>query len=390
MTISSFEFRSRTRLVVGPGTLDRLGELTEEFGGRRALVVSDPGVVAAGHTERGLESLRRRGIEAFLFHGVEENPTTRHVQAGVAVAKEHEVDFIIGLGGGSAMDCAKGVNFIVSCGGEMKDYWGVGKATAPLLPMIAVPTTAGTGSETQSFALIADETTHQKMACGDRRAACRAAILDPETTISLPAAVTAATGIDAIAHAVETFVTKNRNTISMALSRESWRLLVTNFECVLGNPDDIEARAGMQLGASLAGLAIENSMLGAAHSAANPLTAHFGVVHGGAVGLMLPHVVRFNADVMEDDYRDLLAAGPSGVSSSSLASNGGNVSAESLARRLEELRELSQLPGTLSGWNVDSSTLPQLAEEAASQWTAQFNPRNVNSGDFLELYRNAL
>ena len=380
MSSSAFEFRSRTRLVVGPGTLDRLGELTEELGGHRALVVSDSGVVAAGHTGRGIESLRRRGIEAFLFEGVEENPTTRHVRDCVAAAKEHAVDLIVGLGGGSSIDCAKGANFIVSCGGEMKDYWGIGKATGPMLPMIAVPTTAGTGSETQSFALIADETSHQKMACGDRRAACRVAILDPETTVSQPAAVTAATGIDAIAHAVETFVTNSRNTISMAFSREAWRLLASNFERVLDNPSDLAARAEVQLGASLAGLAIENSMLGAAHSAANPLTAHFGVVHGVAVGIMLPHVVRFNTEVVGQDYRELLGT----------CAGTRNTSGQNLADHLEKLRELSRLPGDLGSWNVDPSTLPRLAEEAAAQWTAQFNPRNLSSEDFLGLYRNAL
>lgn len=381
MSIPAFDFQSRTRIVFGAGTIDRLGELCRAEGGTRVLVVSDPGVVAAGHTERGIRSLRAAGAEVFLFQGVEENPSTKHVRLGVEFAREHRVDFIVGLGGGSAMDCAKGVNFLLSCGGEMKDYWGVGKATAALLPMIAVPTTAGTGSEAQSFALIADETTHQKMACGDPRAACRIALLDPETTLSLPIAVTAATGIDAIAHAVETFVTRRRNAISMAFSKEAWRLLQSNFARVLDEPENLEARAGMLLGATLAGLAIENSMLGAAHSAANPLTAHFGVVHGGAVGLMLPHVVRFNAQNMEEDYRELLRFGDS--------SYNGSASADALARRLEELREQSRLPGTLTGWNVARERLPQLAAEASSQWTAQFNPRSVSSEEFLALYESA-
>ncbi len=376
MSLPSLEFELRTRIVFGPGRIDCLGDLVREFGGTRVLVVSDPGVVAAGHTERGIRSIDRAGISAFLFDGVDENPTTAHVRRGVEFAQEVDIDFVVGLGGGSAMDCAKGINFIISCGGEMKDYQGVDRATADLLPMISVPTTSGTGSETQSFALIADEHTHQKMACGDKRAACRATILDPETTISQPESVTAATGVDAITHAVETYVTKPRNSISQAFSREAWRLLESNFERVLDEPNNLDARAGMQLGASLAGLAIENSMLGAAHSCANPLTANYGVVHGGAVGLMIPHIVRYNAAEMESEYREFAAIC-------------GRDDSEGLAARLDELRARSGLPGTLREWNVDRERLPELAEQAVTQWTAQFNPRSVDVADFLNLYQTA-
>ena len=139
------------------------------------------------------------------------------------------------------MDCAKGVNFVYSGGGTMHDYHGVGKATKPMLPMIAVPTTSGTGSEMQSFALISDAKTHVKMACGDKKASCRVAILDPELTLTQPAQVTSLTGIDAVSHAVETCVTKRRNPVSVQYSKEAWRLLEANFETVLQNPDDLEA-----------------------------------------------------------------------------------------------------------------------------------------------------
>ncbi len=205
------------------------------------------------------------------------------------------VDLIVGLGGGSSMDCAKGVNFLLTNGGRMEDYWGVGKATKPMLPMIAVPTTAGTGSEAQSFALIAQAESHMKMACGDKKAACRIAILDPELTVSMPASVTAATGIDAISHAVETFVCNRRNAISQLFSRQAWRLISHGFPRVLADPTDLDARGAMLLGAHLAGAAIENSMLGAAHSMANPLSAHFDTTHGVAIGVLLPHVIRLMA-----------------------------------------------------------------------------------------------
>src|SRR5262249_10634393 len=171
-----FDYQPRTRIVFGPGKIDALGALAGELGARRALVVSDPGIVRAGHVEHSLASLDKAGIEAHLFDGVEENPTTDTVEAGAALARRHEPELIVGLGGGSSMDCAKGINFIHTNGGRMHDYWGVGKATRPMLPMIAVPTTAGTGSETQSFALISDAKTHAKMACGDKKASFRIAI----------------------------------------------------------------------------------------------------------------------------------------------------------------------------------------------------------------------
>jgi len=287
-----FDFQLPTRIVFGPGRLSELGAVAASLGAQRVLVVSDPGIIAAGHTPRGIASLEQAGLTVALFDGVAENPTTWHVDAGLAVAKEFRPDLIVGLGGGSSMDCAKGINFLYSGGGRMQDYWGQGKATGPLVPMIAVPTTAGTGSETQSYALIADAESKMKMACGDRRAAFRAAILDPELTLTQPPRVTALTGIDAISHALETYVSKRRNPMSLVFSREAWRHLAANFGRVLAEPTNLEARAEMQLGAALAGLAIENSMLGAAHALANPLTASYGIAHGEAIAIVLPHVIR--------------------------------------------------------------------------------------------------
>ncbi len=171
--MTPFDFYPRTRIVFGPGKVAALGELAGELGAARTLVVSDPGIVAAGHSKRGIAALASAGIETQLFDGVGENPTTDHVAAGLKIAKRFEPELIVGLGGGSSMDCAKGINFLYSNGGQIEDYWGLGKATKPMLPMIAVPTTAGTGSETQSFALISDAKTHVKMACGDKKASFR-------------------------------------------------------------------------------------------------------------------------------------------------------------------------------------------------------------------------
>ena len=372
--IAPFDHQPRTRLVFGPGAAERAGELARRLGLKKVLLVTDAGVVAAGHAERVRRSLRAARVKSILFDKVRENPTARDAADCREAARAAGIDGFIGLGGGSSLDTAKGCNFLLTNGGRMQDYRGVGKAARPMLPLLAIPTTAGTGSECQSFALIADETTHQKMACGDPKAAARIAILDPLLTLSQPARVAACTGIDALSHALETAVTKPRNPISLAYSREAFRLCWSNLPRVLRGPADLDARAGMLLGAALGGLAIENSMLGAAHAAANPLSAHFNLVHGQAIGLMLPHVLRFNG-------RDPAAA--------RLYASLGFSSAHQLAGELESLLDLAGIPRSLSQCGVKHSSLPALAREAARQWTAAFNPRSAAAADFARLYEAA-
>jgi alcohol dehydrogenase len=384
-TVQEFDFQLRTRMVRGNNAIERLGPLASEMGARRVLVVSDPGIVEAGHVGHGIASLQKAGIDTLLFDGAQENPTTENVDAGLKFAQRFEPEMLVGLGGGSSMDCAKGINFLYSNGGEMKDYWGVGKALRPMLPMIAVPTTAGTGSEMQSFALISDAHTHVKMACGDVKASCRIAILDPLLTLTQPQQVTALTGVDAMSHALETFVTKKRNPISILFSKQSWRLIAGNFRRVLENPDDLEARAAMQLGAAYSGIAIENSMLGASHALANPVTATYGTAHGQAVGVMLPHVVRFNGQEHEAWYRELLET-TADVPGCPDPKHG----SQALAEFVTELVASAGLETNLGNCGVTNDQLGQMSENAARQWTGQFNPREVDRENLLQLYEQAL
>ena len=382
----NFDYQPRTRIVFGVNVVDRAGALASETGAKKVLLVTDPGIVAAGHAVRVRGALELAGLEVIFYDRARENPTTECVNSCVAVAKAAKIDTIVGLGGGSAMDTAKGCNFLLSNGGRMQDYWGVGKATKPMLPLIAIPTTAGTGSECQSAALIVDEETHQKMACLDPKAAARIAILDPTLTLSQPPRVTACTGIDALAHALETAVTKKRNPLSAMFSREAFKLCVTAFPEVLLAPKNLEARGRMLMGAALAGLAIENSMLGAAHAAANPLTAHFGVVHGQAVGVMLPAVIRFNA--ADPDCRRAYAEVAS-AAGANCVNDGHAHTCEELAARIDALLGLAQMPRSLAECGVERNALMNMAEEAARQWTATFNPRTVTKEDFAELYEEA-
>ena len=379
--MTPFEFHVPTRLVFGAGAIDRLGTLARELDLARPLLVSDRGLEEAGHVDRARGLLRAAGLQVEVFDDFDVNPDAAMVERGVAFARTYRPDSVIGLGGGSSLDCAKGINLLLTNGGAMADYRGYGRTHKPLLPMIAVPTTAGTGSEAQSYAVIADAVTHMKMACGDPQLAFRVAVLDPELTLSQPAAVTAAGGFDAIAHAVETAVTKRRTAISALFSREAFRLLDANYERVIERPDDIGARGAMQLGAFYAGVAIEQSMLGAAHACANPLTARYDLTHGVALAILLPHVVRWNAHAADDLYRDLVNGMPLA------AASGG--AGDKLADRLIEIGRSGGFPLDLRATGVPEQDLSILAEAAATQWTGTFNPRPFGAREALEVYQCA-
>ena len=364
--MTRFDFRPRTRVLFGEGEFARLGEVARELGGTRCLLVADRGMVEFGYAAEAARALKARRMEVTAFHDFEIT-TAEAVHAGAELAMPHQIDLIVSVGGGSSMDCAKAINFVVSNGGSIRDYWGYGKASRPMLPMVAVPTTAGTGSEAQSYAVVSEN--QIKMVCGDSKATFRAAILDPKLTVTQPHALTAATGYDAISHSVETLVSTRRTALSECFSRSAWRLLNGNFERVLKNPDDLDARGAMLIGAHFGGLAIENSMLGATHACAGPLTEHYAIPHGQAIALLLSHVVAWNSGVVGRQY-DELGSGD-------------------LVKRLRELAEIADLPVFLQDTSVREEALPRLAEEAASQWTGKFNPRPFDAEAALEIYRNA-
>jgi alcohol dehydrogenase len=375
-----FEFRPLTRVFFGTGVIDRLGTLAREAGARRVLLVSDSGVVRAGHAAAAQRLLEAAGIDVHLFQDFGPNPDGGAVEAGRAFAAPLGIGAIVAVGGGSSMDCAKGINFVLTNGGAIADYRGYGKAQTPLLPMLGVPTTAGTGSEAQSYAVIGDAYTHVKMACGDPTAAFRVALLDPSLTLSAPFNVTAIAGYDALAHAVETAATTRCTPLSEGFSHQAWRLLTGSYERALTEPEDFEARSAMQVGAFLAGMAIEQSMLGAAHACANPLTARYDIAHGAALAILLPHVVRWNADFASDRYTRLLEGAKGGQKARP---------ADRLAGLLESLAAAGGLAARLSDAGVEETALPALASLAGQQWTGSFNPRPFDEKGALEIYRLA-
>jgi alcohol dehydrogenase len=367
--MTPFDFRPRTRVVFGAGEFARLGEVARELGGTKCLLVAEREMLDCGYAQEAIRTLKARRMEVCAFHDFDRGPSADMVDAGAAFAAPLSVNLIVGLGGGSSLDCARAINFVLSNGGSIRNYWGYGKAAQPMLPMIAVPTSAGSGSEAQTYATVSDPKTNQRILCGDAKAAFRAAILDPKLTLSQPKALAAATGYDAISHAIETLVSTRRTALSDCFSRSAWRLLNTNFERMIKDPHDIEARGGMLIGAHFGGLAIENSMLGAAHACAIPVTMRFPVAHGVAIATLLSRVVEWNMPAAAKQYEEL---------------NAGD-----LARRLRELASMAELPVSLRDAAVPREALPALAEEAGSQWAGRFNPRHFDRAAALEIYESA-
>lgn len=376
--IAPFASRPSPKLVFGPGTLSELPACVREVGGTSVFLVTDTGLVRAGHAAVANQLLVSAGIPVFAYDHSHENPTEADAAACCDLARAQPFDCFVALGGGSSMDTAKAANFLLTNGGRMRDYHGYGKATKPLLPLIAIPTTAGTGSECQSYALVSRDDTHEKMACGDAKARARIAILDADLTATQPRAVAIQTGLDALAHALESAVSTRRNPISSLYSEGAFRHLSSAIGKIISGHGMVAERGEMLLGAALAGLAIENSMLGGAHASANPLTAHYGVIHGHAVATMLPHVMRFNAV-------DPSAAAIYARFTSILNETG--ISKRAVLDWVIELVEESAIPAVAA--NGSGTDFATLAQDAGKQWTGQFNPRPLHLDDYLALYRSA-
>jgi alcohol dehydrogenase len=371
----AFASRPAPRLIFGPGSLRELPAAVRSVGGTSVFVVSDPGIARAGHLDAALRMLAAAGLPAAVFADSRENPTESDAAVCRDAARAHRFDCIVAIGGGSSLDTAKACNFLLTNGGEMHDYHGYGKATRPLLPLIAIPTTAGTGSETQSYALISRDGSHEKMACGDPRALPAVAILDPDLTATLPHSAALLSGVDALTHAIESAVCTKANPLSRLHAESAFRHLATAIDRVVDGRPTADDRAQMLLGAALAGTAIENSMLGAAHASANPLTARLGVVHGRAVATMLPHVMRFNATVP--------AAAQTYAHFGTLLRLL-KVSDLSLLEWVEALVRRCRFPAL-----DPAADFALLADDATRQWTGKFNPRPLQREDFISLYRRA-
>jgi len=362
--VTPFDFRPRTRILFGAGEFARLGEVAREQNATRCLVLAGQASVDAGHAQEAVRSLKARRMEVFAFHDFASNPTVAMVEAAREYAGPQAVNLVVGLGDGDALDFAKAVNVVLSNGGSIRDYRGYGNVPKPLLPMIAVPTVAGSGNEAQSSCAIYDPpdgSKHDghKVICGDPKIFFRTAVLDANLTLRQSAALTAANGYDAMGRAVETLFSTRRTPISECFSREAYRLLDTAFGRVLRAPEDIEARSAMLLGAHFAGLAVEYSALGPAHACAQPLVKNYKLLPGAALALVLLPALEW----MEEGA--------------------------DLAPRLRHLAAAAELPTSLSDAAIPEQVLPRLAEEAATQWTGRFSSHPFDAQAALYIYRAA-
>ncbi|MGR9235368.1 iron-containing alcohol dehydrogenase (plasmid) [Rhizobium leguminosarum] len=384
--MSTFTFATVPQIIAGPGCITRLSELTKTRLGPRVMVISDDGVVKAGLVQPALASLADGGAEISIFTGVVADPPDAIIHAAVAQAISFGATGVLGIGGGSSLDVAKLVALLCKSGDALDDIYGVGKVSGQRLPLVLVPTTAGTGSEVTPISIVTTGA-YEKKGVVSPVLLPDAALLDAELTLGLPPAVTAATGIDAMVHAIEAFTSAsaNNNPVSRSLAKEALRLLGANLEIAVMRGTDLAARQAMLLGAMLAGQAFANSPVAAVHALAYPIGGRYHVPHGLSNSLVLPHVLRFNATVCGDAYAELAPClfphlGPAGL-------------AERLSGFIEGLAILPvrlNLPVRLRDVGIPKDGLPLLAESAMEQTRLLVNnPRTVSLSDAARIYEVA-
>ncbi len=381
--MSAFTFNTAPSIVAGPGVVARLGEIAAARLGARIALVTDAGLVKAGLIAPALDALAAAGIAVDVFDAVVGDPPEGVVLAAVARARAFDADGVIGFGGGSSIDVAKLVALLARGGQALADVYGVGLAKGPRLPFLAVPTTAGTGSEVTPIAIVTTGT-HEKKGVVSPVIIPDVALLDPDLTLGLPPHVTAATGIDAMVHAIEAYtsVSPNNNPVSRALAREALRLLGRNIERAVHHGGDREAREGMLLGSLLAGQAFANSPVAAVHALAYPIGGHFGVPHGLSNALVLPHVLRFNASACEALYAELAP--------DAFPDLGGHASAAAFADALAALSARVGLPPRLRDVGIPREAAPMMAEDAMRQTRLLVNnPRPLAYEDARAIYEAA-
>ena len=384
--MSDFLFSTVSDVLSGPGSSAQLGDMAAGMGIRRALVVTDPGIIKFGLLDAAVANLEANNIALNIYADVVADPPESVVLDAVRAAQEFGCDGVIGFGGGSSMDVAKLLAVLIKGEQPLADIYGVDQITGGRLPLIQVPTTAGTGSEATMVSIITTgETT--KAGVVSRTLLADKIILDASLTTGLPPAVTAATGIDAMVHAIEAFTTKNKkNPLSDMLAREALRLMAGNIETAVKQGDNLEARSAMLLGAMLAGQAFANAPVAAVHALAYPLGGNYHIPHGLSNSLVLPHVLRFNGPEAGHQYAELASIILPGktLPEDPLAVT------ELLATYFLQLAEDLGLPTTLRRMSIDEADLPMLAEQAMLQQRLLINnPRDVSFDDALAIYQQA-
>lgn len=380
-----FDFHSTRSVLVERGGAAHLAKRIQERGGKSALIITDPGVLSAGLLNQSLPQFKELSIVLGIFSDVQADPPISVIDGAVKAAQECRADFIVGFGGGSSMDVAKLVALLASGKERLSEVYGVGMAKGPRLPLILVPTTAGTGSEVTTISIVTVSESEKKGVVSPQLLP-DVALLDAELTLGLPAHVTAATGIDAMVHAIEAFTTRRlKNPVSDCLAKEALRLLAGNLHQAVQVGGDIVARENMLLGACLAGMAFTNAPVAGVHALAYPIGARFHVPHGLSNSLMLAPVMRFNLEIAHSMYAELGKIIKPGLGGSSVEQ------AKQLVQYLGGLAGELGLPERLADVGIASTDIDQLASDAMLQTRLLINsPREITLNDAAVLYREAL
>lgn len=376
--MTDFDFNTTPRMVFRNGAATELSALAAPFIGSHVLFLTDATIRGLGLAEEALAGLERAGVAVTIYDGVKVDPPVHCVEAAVAVGRAAEVTGVIGFGGGSVMDTAKMAAYLVRSDQALETCYGVEQCTGERLPLVLVPTTAGTGSEMTPISVLTKSET-EKMGVSSHQLLPDLAVLDPTLTLTVPPDHTAATGIDAMVHAIEAFTTKlKKNPLSDALALEALRLLSGNIRSVMDHPNDLSARGNMLLGAMLAGQSFANAPCAAVHALAYPLGARFHVTHGLSNAMLLAPVLRFNKPAAEADYARLAEV------------VFGDRNADSLISGFETLGPSLGLPAKLRDIGIAEDDLAIMAADSMAQTRLlQNNPREVSEADALEIYQAA-
>jgi alcohol dehydrogenase len=371
--------------MMGIGSLNEAMDAIRKYGFRHALIVTDAGLAKAGVATKVAALLQEQDINATIFDGAKPNPTVSNVEKGLEQLKLSGADFIISLGGGSPHDCAKGIALVAANGGEISDYEGVDQSAKPQMPLIAINTTAGTASEMTRFCIITDETRHVKMAIVDRNVTPLLSVNDPALMAAMPKGLTAATGMDALTHAIEAYVSTAATPITDACALKAVELISANLRTAVANGNDMPARENMAYAQFLAGMAFNNASLGYVHAMAHQLGGFYDLPHGVCNAVLLPHVESFNASVCPARLKDVATA--MGIDTQRLDNT------EGAAAAIAAIRKLSGdigIPGGLAELGAKADDIPTLAANAMKDACGFTNPRPANQVEIEEIFRIAM
>ena len=381
--MNEFTFSVPQNIIVGKGSLAKLPEVAEKLGGKKAFIISGPHLNKMGIVKSCQDAMKEKGIKSSSFTETEGNPSVETVDKAAAAFKESGADFIVALGGGSPMDVAKAVGVVAKYGGSITEYEGADKVPGDIIPLIAVPTTAGTGSEVTAFSVITDHSRDYKLTVFSYKLIPSYAILDAELLTTAPASVAAACGIDAMVHALEAYISTAASPFSDAMAEKALELIGGNIRSYVANRGDIAAAESMLVGSLFAGIAFSWARLGDVHAMSHPVSAYFNVPHGVANAILLPTIVEYNMLADKGKYFKIynyIAALP-------VASD--EFTPDMLVDEILELNEALGIPEGLSEAGVTKDKFDAMADDAMKSGNIAVNPRSTTKKDILALYEKA-